>query len=293
MKKIIKISAVILALVLVISTFAGCSNNIVGKSSKTKEKLEYKIENNEAIIIGYTDTTTRTEITVPDEIEGYPVTKIADFGLFNAESLTKITIGKNVKEIGTWAMTNNQRLQEFCVDEANEYFTAVDGILFTKDMKTLLYYPNAKGVEFSKYGDPLRRDPEKDDFVKLSYVIPDGVETIREKAFYKCWYIDEITIPDSVKRIEEKAFHHCESLNELNLPKQLEFIGKDAFAYCKKIEKVTIPSTIKQIDEYAFFFCDSMKELNIEAKESDITLGNKWYPTNNGRQIKECKINWK
>lgn len=293
MKKTVKVLCVVLAFVLMTGTFAGCSGNIFDKSSKTKEKLEYKIENNEVTIIGYTDTTTRTEIVVPDEIDGCPVTKIADFGLFNAESLTKITIGKNVKEIGTWAMTNNQRLQEFCVDEANEYFTAVDGILFTKDMKTILYYPNAKGVEFSKYGDPLRRDPEKDDFVKISYVIPDGVETIREKAFYKCWYIDEITIPDSVKRIEEKAFHHCEAITALDLPANLEFIGKDAFAYCKKVEKVNIPSTIKQIDDYAFFFCDGMKELNIDAKEDDVKLGNNWYPTNNGRQIKECKITWK
>ena len=80
----------------------------------------------------YTDSTVRTEVTVPDEIDGYPVTKIEDFGLFNAESLTKITIGKNVKEIGTWSMTNNQRLQEFVVDEENQYFTAVDGILFQR-----------------------------------------------------------------------------------------------------------------------------------------------------------------
>lgn len=293
MKKVIKFLSLALALILIIGTFAGCSaKNYVG-TKKTKEKLEYTVENNEITIVGYTDTTTQTQIVIPDEIDGIPVTAVADFGLFNAESLKKITIGKNIKTIGTWAMTNNQHLQEFEVAEGNEYFTAVDGILFTKDMKTIVYYPCAKGVEFSKYGDPLCRDPEKDDFVAISYTIPDTVETIRSKAFYKCYYIDEIVIPDSVKTIEEKAFHHCESLNALNLPKQLEFIGKDAFAYCKKIENVTIPSTIKQIDEYAFFFCDNMKELNIEAKESDITLGNKWYPTNNGRQIKECKINWK
>lgn len=286
MKKLTKILAVLLAITTIALCFTGCSQ-------KTKEKLEYKIENNEVIITGYTDSTERTEIVVPDEIEGYPVTEIADFGLFNAESLTKITIGKNVKTIGTWAMTNNQRLQEFVVDEGNEYFTAVDGILFTKDMKTIIYYPNAKGVEFSKYGDPLHRDDSKDDFIEMSYVIPDGVETIRSKAFYKCYYIDNITIPDSVTSIEEKAFHHCEALRALNLPKNLEFIGKDAFAYCRKIESATIPSTIKQIDEYAFFFCESMKELNVEAKKDQITLGNKWFPTSKGKELKNCQINWK
>lgn len=286
MKKITKILSILLVFAIVAVSFAGCSQ-------KNKEKLEYEIVDNEVIITGYTDSTERTEIVIPDEIDGYPVTEIADFGLFNAESLTKITIGKNVQKIGTWSMTNNQRLQEFVVAEGNEYFTAVDGILFTKDMKTLLYYPNAKGITFSKYGDPQHRDSSKDDFVEISYTIPDGVETISSKAFYKCYYIDHITIPDSVTRIEEKAFHRCEAMKELDLPANLEFIGKDAFAYCYGITSATIPSTIKQIDEYAFFFCDNMKELNIEANEEDIILGKNWYPTNNGKQIKDCQINWK
>lgn len=285
MKKIVKALSVILTLAVVAAAFAGCSQ-------KNDQQLEYKIENNEVIITGYTDSTERTEIVVPDEIDGYPVTEIADFSLFNADSLTKITIGKNVKTIGTWAMTNNQRLQEFAVDEGNEYFTAVDGILFTKDMKTIIYYPNAKGITFSKFGDPQQRDSSKDDFVEITYTIPEGVETIRSKAFYKCYYIDKITIPEGVKTIEEKAFHRTSALTELVLPESLEFIGKDAFSYCDRIEKITIPQGVKEISEYAFFNCSGMKEVTMLPKEADMTLGKNWYPTSNGRQIKECEINW-
>ena len=285
MKKIVKALSVILTLAVVVTSFAGCSQ-------KNDQKLEYKIESNEAIIIGYTDSTERTEIVVPDEIDGCPVTEIADFGLFNAESLTKITIGKNVKTIGTWAMTNNQHLQEFAVDEENEYFTAVDGILFTKDMKTIVYYPNAKGISFSKYGDPLQRDSSKDDFVEITYTIPEGVETIRSKAFYKCYYIDNVVIPDSVTVIEEKAFHRCSALATLDLPKNLEFIGKDAFAYCELIKTVTIPATIKEIEDYAFFNCTGIEVLNIETQEANIKQGKKWKPTSKGQENKKVQINW-
>lgn len=285
MKKIVKALSVILVFAVVVTSFAGCSQ-------KNDEKLEYEIENNEVKITGYTDSTERTEIVVPDEIEGYPVTEIADFGLFNAESLTKITIGKNVKTIGTWAMTNNQHLQEFVVDEENEYFTAVDGILFTKDMKTIVYYPNAKGISFSKYGDPLQRDPSKDDFVEITYTIPEGVETIRSKAFYKCYYIDKVVIPDSVTVIEEKAFHRCSALATLELPKNLEFIGKDAFAYCELIKTVTIPSAIKEIEDYAFFNCTGIEVLNIETQEANIKQGKKWKPTSKGQENKKVQINW-
>ena len=276
MKKALKAITAVMLIILTASAFSGCTRS-------TDEDLDYEIVNNEAVITGYTDSTVRTEVTVPDEIDGYPVTKIEDFGLFNAESLTKITIGKNVKEIGTWSMTNNQRLQEFVVDEENQYFTAVDGILFSKDMKTLIYYPNAKNIEFNKYGEAQNT---------TQYVIPDGVEVIRSKAFYKCYYLDDIQIPDSVKRVEEKGFHRCSALLSIDLPDNLEFIGKDAFAYCELIESVTIPASIKQIDEYAFFNCYGMKKLDIYSTEDKVTLGENWYPTQNGQQIDECELNW-
>lgn len=255
-----------------------------GCSPKTESKLEYKIVNNEVIITKYTDSTQKTEIIVPDEIEGFPVTEIADFSLFNCESLKKIYIGKNVSKIGEWSMTNNQRLEQFAVDESNEYFCSVDGVLYSKDMKTIIYYPPARNIKFDKYGEAQNT---------TQYEIANGVETVRTKAFYKCYYVDSITIPDSVKSIEEKAFHRSSSLTEIKLPLSLTFIGKDAFAYCDKLEKVTIPKSVKEIDEYAFFNCSNMKELVMLPKEEDMILQKNWYPTSNGKQIKECKIIWK
>ncbi len=276
MKNVKRILCFLCVIAIVAASFAGCTQ-------KTESQIEYVIENNEVKITGYTDSTVRTEITVPDEIDGYPVTEIADFSLFNAESLTKITIGKNVREIGTWSMTNNQRLVEFVVDEENPYFTSVDGILFTKDMKTLVYYPSAKNIKFNKYGEAQNT---------TSYVIPYGVETIRSKAFYKCYYLDDIEMPDTVTFIEEKAFHRCSALTKLDLPVNLEFIGKDAFAYCELVKTATIPATIKEIDEYAFFNCSGMKELNVYNAEKNIKLGKNWYPTYNGQPIEDCVINW-
>lgn len=276
MNRLKNIFCVLLCSVLVPLAFSGCS-------VQTEEKLEYEIKDNEVIITGYTDSTTRTEVSVPDEIDGLPVTEIADFSLFNAESLKTIYIGRNVKTIGEWSMTNNQRLEQFIVDDANDYFCSVDGVLYSKDMKTIIYYPPAKNISFNKYGEAQNT---------TQYTIADGVETIRSKAFYKCYYIDSISIPDSVKRIEEKAFHRMSALTSLVLPQNLEYIGKDAFAYCDKIEEVTIPETVTEIEEYAFFNCSSIRKLVMLAKEDEITLNDKWYPTSNGRQVKECEIIW-
>lgn len=264
--------------------------------------LEYKIEDNgEITIVSYTDSTLVHDITVPDEIDGKPVTKIADFGIVNAENLYTIRIGKNVKEIGTWAFTNNQGMGDarrgglgFVVDEANPYFTSVDGVLYTKDMKKLLAYPTRKGAEID----------DKLNVVSYceNYTVPEGVEVISEKAFYKCGYLRGVTLPSTLKRIEEKAFHKCTELGNVTLPEGLEYIGKDAFAYCTRtaedgisgFTRIEIPASVNEIGEYAFYNCRAVTEIVVHKAESDVkalqnsgAYGKKWYPTDNGRAMKD------
>ena len=267
-KRVISIFALILCICV---AFSGCSS-VSTLLSGSDESIKFKIENGEAIVTGVPNKSTVTKIVIPDEYEGVPVTKIADFAAQNLEYVTEFVIGKNVKEIGTWALENNQHIATYTVDEANEYFCSVDGVIYTKDMKTIVFFPCAKE------GD---------------YKVVDTVETIRTKAFYKCSKITSISLPDTIKEIEEKAFFHCEAMTTVNLPNSLTFIGKDAFAYCYGLTEINIPSSVRQIDEYAFYNCTNLLTVNVDNAESNITLGEKWYPTNNGLEIKELKINWK
>lgn len=269
MKK--KIISVISLLVCLCILFSGCSS-VTDFLSGKNEGIEYKIENGEATVVAVPNQSTVTKITIPDEYEGVPVTKIADFAAVNLEYVTVINIGKNVKEIGNWALENNQHVTAFNVDDANEYFCSVDGVIYTKDMKTIVFFPPAK---------------------EGAYEIAETVENIRTKAFYKCQKITELIIPDSVKSIEEKAFFRCGAIARLTLSQNIEFIGKDAFGYCAAITEINISSAIKQIDEYAFYNCTSLLTVNVDAVESDLTLGEKWYPTNNGLDLDGLVINWK
>ena len=254
--------------------FAACGN--------TKDGMNYEVRDDGTVAItGYTDKTTVTELTVPDEIDGKPVTAIADFGICNAESLTKITIGKNVKEIQSWSMTNNQHLVEFVVDPANDYFTTSEGALFSKDMKTLYYYPCGRNIVFDRFGIAQN---------ETTYEIPEGVETIAAKAFYKCYYVNITSFPDSITRIEEKAFHRASALQNFEMPKNLTYIGKDAFAYDEKLTNLTIPASIEEIGEYAFFNCTGMKRIFLQKSASDIVLNNKWQPTSKGKIMTSCLI---
>lgn len=267
-KRIISIFALIICICI---AFSGCSS-VTSLLSGANESIDYKIENGEAIVVGVPNKSTVKKIVIPDEYEGVPVTRIADFAATNLEYVTEFYIGKNIKEIGTWALENNQHIAAYEVDKANESFCSVDGVIYTKDMKTIVFFPPAKEGE---------------------YKVADTVENIRTKAFYKCTKITKITLPDTVKEIQEKAFFRCEAMKEINLSNTLTFIGKDAFSYCYGLTKITIPASVTRIDEYAFYNCTNLLTVDVLAKESDMTLGEKWFPTNNGLDINELKINWK
>ena len=282
MKRIIAVISLVLCFCLLLCSCDSVTSVLGGGD----ESIKYDIKDGEATVKSVPNKSTITEIVIPDEYDGVPVTKIADFSAANLEYVTTIYIGKNVKEIGTWSMTNNQHITEFKVDENNPHFCDVDGVIYSKDMKTLVFYPLAKDLKDAK--------DHEGKAIKISqYTILDGVETIRSKAFYKANAITELNIPSSVKKIEEKAFFRCERMENIVLPLALEFIGKDAFSYCYGLKELVISENIMEIGEYAFYNCTNLLTVNVQKSEANITLGEKWYPTNNGLEIKELKINWK
>ncbi len=277
MKKIISLTVV---LVLLCTCLCSCDiSDITGGNLKIK----YKADGENLIVTGVPDNLTMPEIMIPDEFEGKKVTSIADFAAVNLENVTKITIGKNVSEIGLWALENNKKLTAIEVDEGNEYFCDKDGVLYSKDMKTLLFYPMARDVAEVK-------DEAGNTVKSISYEIPEGVECVRTKAFYKCSDVRSLTLPSTLKTIEEKAFFRC-SITEIILPEALESIGKDAFAYTA-LKKIDIPASVKEIGEYAFYNSTALHEINVGSPENELTLGEKWYPTNNGLNINELVISW-
>ncbi len=279
MKRII----ITLSLVLIICfSFVSCGEEIDLLSGDTS--INYKIENGEATVITVPNNSAVRNIVIPDDYEGVPVTAIAEFAAVNLEYAVKVTIGKNVKDIDDWAFGNSRKLIEFDVDENNPYICDVDGVLYTKDMKTLLFYPPALCVQ-------TETDADGNEVKFISYTIPEGVETIRTKAFYKCYELTEITLPSTLKSIEEKAFFRC-NLSAITLPDTLTFIGKDAFSYCYNLKEITIPEAVTQIDEYAFYNCTSLLKVTMQNKEENITLGKKWFPTDNGRDLSGLEIIW-
>ena len=79
--------------------------------------------------------------------ESKPVTKIREYAFNCDETLQTVYIGKNVKEIDGKSFYTCRALRKIVVDPENENYCDVDGVLFTKDKKTVICCPIARNKD--------------------------------------------------------------------------------------------------------------------------------------------------
>lgn len=85
----------------------------------------------------------------------------------------------------------------------------------------------------------------------------------------------ELTADDleGVERIRQNAFYYCTSLRKITLPNSVTGIGPNAFCYCTNLTDITIPNSVTSIKNNAFVGCSSLTEMTILA-ETPPTLSN-------------------
>lgn len=261
---------------LVLFTFSAC------RESENNIEYEYNKETDSYTLVYYTDTTTVKELVIPDEFNGKPVTAIGRLAISSADTLEVIRIGKNITQIDDWGITGCTHLKTIEVAEENENYCSISGVLFSKDMRHLITYPNANTAEYSKDG-ALQK--------KATYTVPDGVKEISKCAFYKCYALEEVILPEGIEVIGERAFHKCENMKKINFPEGITSIGFDAFIGCLGLEEVILPSTVTEIGDFAFYNASNIKYMEIKAKKENVTLGKTWEPSSTGRAI-DLDIIW-
>ena len=70
-------------------------------------------------------------------------------------------------------------------------------------------------------------------------VIPDGVKTIKQQAFFLNFNPRSITIPDGVKTIEMSAICDCPNLLKVTIPQSVTTIGATPFEGCWRLTEIT------------------------------------------------------
>ena len=171
------------------------------------------------------------QITYPDTEDRYT-------------DLTSVYIPKSVTYSGvTYDVTTivqdnpfgvSYKLSAFNVESSNEYFCAINGVLFSKDQKTLIIYPRAK--------------------TDTEYIMPNSVTNIGRCAFASPANLKKVTLSNNLKKISYMAFSSCMELTDVVINNGVTTLETGAFYNCYKLNNLVLPSSVTKIDAYGLSF---------------------------------------
>lgn len=186
-------------------------------------------------ITGYTGTD--TEIVVPSEIAGRPVTSIGDYAFRDCSNLINIKLPEGITNIGSNAFIWCSSLENI---ELPESLTSIEANTFY----------NCSSLKSIK--------------------LPEGITNIDSFAFYRCSSLENIKLPEGITSIGYGIFMYCNNLVSIELPESLTYIGDSAFSGCSNLESITLPEGITSIGSSAFYDCSSLKSITLPEKLTNI-----------------------
>ncbi len=181
----------------------------------------YASSGTEITITGYTGP--GGDVTIPETLEGLPVTEIGDYAFYGHQGLTGVLIPDSVKSIaGGWIVT-----QGLSVAGVRGAFSDCTGLTWVAipDGVTRLEAGTFYGCTSL-----------------TSVVIPNTVTSIGGGAFTGCTSLRSVEIPTSVTNIEGGVFSGCASLTTVNIPERVTAIGPRAF------DGVIVPGSLAMDD---------------------------------------------
>ena len=220
----------------IISVFAVCGLMVTGINVSAEESTKSNTFTDNVLtyektgaytakIISCTDQT--VSVDIPDEIDGYRVTAVAEKAFAECENLREVSLPDSVTDMGESAFYG-------C--------TALEKVKFTGGVNevpqnTFFYCTSLKDVE-----------------------LPESVKTIDNYAFAYCIALDEFELPSTVETINTAAFYCSQLSDDFVIPEGVKTIGSTAFYSCAGMKTVSLPKSLTNMESYAFFACDELSE---------------------------------
>lgn len=208
-----------------------------------------------------------SDIIIPANYKGKPVTSIRGYAFSGCSSLTSVTIGNGVTSIGGYAFEGCSSLTSVIWNAEN--CTKVGSSTFYRCSKlsSITIGENVKTIPaYAFYGCNSLEN----------ITIPDSVTYIGNFALYGCSSLTSITIPDSVTSICESAFRGCSSLTSIVVDNDNQYFtsidgnlyNKDKteliqYAIGKTDASFIITDSVTSIGDYAFFGCSGLTSVTI------------------------------
>ena len=133
--------------------------------------------------VAFANCSSLASVTIPNS-----VTIIGGSAFYSCSSLNSIAIPSSVIAIQNEALVYCSSLTNITVDVSNSSYASAGGVLFYKNMKTLIQYPGG---------------------LTGNYTIPDSVTSIGGYAFENCSGLSNVSISTNVTSIGYNAFERA------------------------------------------------------------------------------------
>ena len=197
------------------------------------------------------------------------VIKISPYAFCQSKHLRKLVIHKDVSCLEVESILENEFLEEICVDKDNPYFASKDGVLYDKEFKTLIRFPQSKVVDTfilpNSVSNIGRSAFEKCRINKVLFSNKSSIQVIEANAF-RSSFLTEIEIPHTLEHIDVLSFASCCFLEKVVFEKESKINAINSFAFhnCRRLKEITLPKSVKLIDSHSFEHCIALEKINID-----------------------------
>ncbi len=297
-------------------------NDIAGSCG---ENLKWELNSNMELVISPVDNTLPNKMTewggdvwmpwdyFADDIKSATicdgVEDITRYTFTCYPNLETITIPDSVTMIENISIHDCRGLKNISVSSNNPTYKSENGILFTKNMDTIIQYPSGKEEMFYAIPDSVAtvaegafaynsnlmtiQLPASVSFVTEGafgianslqnitvvdeneyYISSDGVLYTEDMkgliAYPTAKQYEDFMVPDHVEWIAADAFNSVE-LHSVSFCEGLESIGSYAFANCRNLTEIELPSSLRYIENSAFAYCENLFRVTIANGVSHIS----------------------
>ncbi|OFO73857.1 cell surface protein [Prevotella sp. HMSC077E09] len=226
-----------------------CKGNELVFYPRAKPVVDYKVPDGITSLANFSIAYPRDM----EKIDLNQVTTMAKSSLLAAYKLTEVTLPKHLKKYNPTTKTGMEpgcigscsKLAKYIVPAENTDFEAVDGVVYSKLKKDVLYlYPAGKS------GDTYNILPE--------------TKVIEALAFWSVQHLKTMTFPAGLDSIKDEAFRQLPKLEKVIFtePSNIKHLGKAVFRACSKLTEVTLPSKITSLD-MPFADCANLETINV------------------------------